>query len=74
MPSMKNARRSEAVKRFRVGQRIDVFDLAPMDDITHGELNDFAGFSARNIGDLKDARRHMPRRAIGENARPNSVG
>ena len=45
---------------------------APMDDFAHRKLDDLAGFRARNVRHLNDTRRHMTRRAFGEDERPDS--
>ena len=64
---------AEQFERFRIGQRLDIFDFAPMDDIAHGKLDDLARLGAWDIGDLNDARRHVARRTFDEDERPDPL-
>ena len=49
------------VQGLGIGQRLDIFDRSAVDQIAHSQFDDFATFSARNFGHLKDFRRHMAR-------------
>src|ERR1041384_923001 len=53
---------AEMLERLGIGERLDVFHRLPVNDVAHGELHDLAALGARYVGDLHDARRHVPRR------------
>src|SRR5215470_15980297 len=47
------------LERFRIGESLFVFDLAPMHDFPHGKLGDLARLGPRNICHLHHFRWHV---------------
>src|SRR5262245_48517934 len=54
----------ELRQRFRIRERLDVPHRLPVNDVADRELDDLSALGPRNVGDLSDLGRHVPRRGV----------